>query len=155
MFGCLRLFHFIASTRFFMLHSQYYVFCFCFIAIIVLCFFSFRCLRFIALLFFFASWRLYWFLLYRVFCFCSSLHSVIVARFIALLFFASWRCCSSLYRVFLFSFCFIQFFAPRFIALFFVLCCFVPCYKLVFCYCLMILIFCFFVVSYKFHHRCR
>ena len=56
------------------------------------------------------------FLLYRVF--CSSLHSVIniVARFIALLFFASWG--------FLFSFCFIQFFAPRFIALLFVLCCF-------------------------------
>ena len=35
-----------------MLHSQHYVFCFCFIAIIVLCFFSFRCLRFIAVLFF-------------------------------------------------------------------------------------------------------
>ena len=28
MFGCLRLFHFIASTRFFMLHSQHYVFLF-------------------------------------------------------------------------------------------------------------------------------
>ena len=41
MFGCLRFFHFIALTRFFMLHSQHYVFCFCFIAIIVLCFFSF------------------------------------------------------------------------------------------------------------------
>lgn len=56
-----------------MLHSQHYVFCFCFIAIIVLCFFSFRCLRFIAVLFF-------------------ALYSVVVfLRFMAfILFFALW-----------------------------------------------------------------
>lgn len=73
-----------------MLHSQYYVFCFCFIAIIVLCFFSFRCLRFIAVLFF---------ALYSVVVF-SSLHGVYIGfcfieffvfalRFIALLLLAS------------------------------------------------------------------